>query len=221
MASVISHLTSKFIPFLLLVLTIKLENSGAFTPPSSTLSRQAFTISRLSSFLEQSSQSENSSPAMGKIEQRLAELGIEIPSSAASPKGNYVPAVRYGNILHLCGHIPQRVADKSLITGKLGVDLSVEQGYESARTCAINILGTLQAELGTLDKVEKIIKVVGFVNCSNDFDKQANVINGASDLFGEVFGKEVGQHARSAVGSNALPLGIATEVECIVAVKED
>eukprot|EP00957_Ditylum_brightwellii_P034354 2606548-Ditylum_brightwellii.AAC.1 len=141
---------------------------------------------------------------MGKIEQRLAELGIEIPSSAASPKGNYVPAVRYGNILHLCGHIPQRVADKSLITGKLGVDLSVEQGYESARTCAINILGTLQAELGTLDKVEKIIKV-------------ANVINGASDLFGEVFGKEVGQHARSAVGSNALPLGIATEVECIVA----
>eukprot|EP00565_Helicotheca_tamesis_P000675 CAMPEP_0185731120 /NCGR_PEP_ID=MMETSP1171-20130828/11933_1 /TAXON_ID=374046 /ORGANISM="Helicotheca tamensis, Strain CCMP826" /LENGTH=158 /DNA_ID=CAMNT_0028400315 /DNA_START=210 /DNA_END=686 /DNA_ORIENTATION=+ len=158
---------------------------------------------------------------MGKVEQRLAELGIEIPSSAAAPKGNYVPAVRYGNTLHLCGHLPQRVSDKSIIKGKLGVDLSIEEGYESARTCAINILGTLQAELGTLDKVERIIKVVGFVNCSNDFEGQASVVNGASDLFAEVFGVEVGRHARSAVGSNALPLGIATEVECIVAIKED
>ena len=121
-------------------------------------------------------------------------------------------------MLHLCGHIPQTL-DGNLIKGKLGKDISVEEGYESARACGINILGTLQKELGTLDKVKRVIKVVGFVNCTDDFTQQPAVINGASDLFGEVFG-EKGRHARSAVGSNALPLGIATEVECIVEIDE-
>lgn len=106
-----------------------------------------------------------------------------------------------------------------MIKGKVGSTLSIEEGYKSARTCAINILGTLKVNLGSLEKVKQIVKIVGFVNCTDDFTQQPAVINGASDLFVEVFGKK-GIHARSAVGSNALPLGIATEVECIVEVEE-
>lgn len=132
--------------------------------------------------------------------------------------GNYISCVKVGNTIHVCGHIPQK-ADGDLIKGKLGGNLSIEEGYASARTCAINILGTLQQELGSLEKVKKVIKMVGFVNCTDDFTQQPAVINGASDLFVEVFG-EKGVHARSAVGSNALPLGIATEVECIVLIEE-
>lgn len=121
-------------------------------------------------------------------------------------------------MLHLCGHIPQK-ENGDLIKGKVGDNLSVEEGYQSARTCAINILGTLSKELGSLDKVKQVVKLVGFVNCTDDFMQQPAVINGASDLFVEVFGT-IGVHARSAVGTNALPLGIATEVECIVLVEE-
>ena len=116
--------------------------------------------------------------------------------------------------MHLCGHIPQ-TAEGELIKGTLGENLSIEEGYKSAKTCAINILGTLKKELGSLDKVKQVVKIVGFVNCTDDFTQQPAVINGASDLFVEAFG-EKGYHARSAVGTNALPLGIATEVECIV-----
>lgn len=102
-----------------------------------------------------------------------------------------------------------------LLKGKLGSTYTVEQGYESAKACAINILATLKSELGTLDRVKQVVKVVGFVACTDDFEQQPAVINGASDFFVEVFG-EKGRHARSAVGTNSLPLGIATEVECIV-----
>jgi enamine deaminase RidA (YjgF/YER057c/UK114 family) len=130
--------------------------------------------------------------------------------------GNYVSSVRVGNILHLSGHIP--VTSDGLIKGKLGSTLTVQEGYQSARTCAINILATLQNELGTLDRVKRVVKIVGFVACTDDFDQQPSVINGASDFLVEVFG-EKGHHARSAVGTNALPLGIATEVECIVEVE--
>lgn len=125
--------------------------------------------------------------------------------------------MRVGNILHLAGHIPAR-ENGELIKGKLGSTLTVEEGYQSAKCCAINILSTLKGELGTLDNVKRIVKVVGFVACTDDFEMQPAVINGASDFFGEVFG-EKGRHARSAVGTNALPLGIATEVECIVEVE--
>jgi enamine deaminase RidA (YjgF/YER057c/UK114 family) len=131
-------------------------------------------------------------------------------------KGNYVSFVRIGNTLHLSGHIP--ATSKGLIKGKLGADLSVDEGYNSAKTCAINILATLKEELGTLDNVKQIVKIVGFVACTDDFTQQPSVINGASDFFVEVFG-EKGNHARSAVGTNALPLGIPTEVECIVEVE--
>ncbi len=134
-------------------------------------------------------------------------------------KGNYTSCVRVGNMLHLCGHIPQK-ENGDLIKGKVGDNLSVEEGYQSARTCSINILGTLSKELDSLDKVKQVVKLVGFVNCTDDFTQQSSVINGASDLFVEVFGTSIGLHARSAVGTNALPLGIATEVECIVLVDE-
>lgn len=117
---------------------------------------------------------------------------------------------------YLSGHIP--ATSKGLIKGKLGADLSVDEGYNSAKTCAINILATLKEELGTLDNVKQIVKIVGFVACTDDFTQQPSVINGASDFFVEVFG-EKGNHARSAVGTNALPLGIPTEVECIVEVE--
>eukprot|EP00549_Striatella_unipunctata_P021201 CAMPEP_0118677068 /NCGR_PEP_ID=MMETSP0800-20121206/2411_1 /TAXON_ID=210618 ORGANISM="Striatella unipunctata, Strain CCMP2910" /NCGR_SAMPLE_ID=MMETSP0800 /ASSEMBLY_ACC=CAM_ASM_000638 /LENGTH=156 /DNA_ID=CAMNT_0006572679 /DNA_START=16 /DNA_END=486 /DNA_ORIENTATION=+ len=149
----------------------------------------------------------------GTAEAKLKELGIEIPIPP-EPKGNYIPVVGIGNVLHLCGHVPQS-ADGKLTKGKLGVNMTVEEGYQSARLCAINIIATLKRELGELDRIKRIVKVVGFVNCSDEFGDQPKVINGASDLFAEVFG-EAGRHARSAVGSNALPLGIATEVECVV-----
>eukprot|EP01083_Nonionella_stella_P212248 766719_1 len=150
---------------------------------------------------------------MGKIENKLTSMGVVLPP-ATSPAGNYVNAVRTGNLLHLSGHIP-KTSDGGLIKGKLGSTLTVEEGYTSAKTCAINILATLKSELGTLDNVKQIVKIVGFVACTDDFDQQPSVINGASDFFVEVF-EEKGSHARSAVGTNALPLGIATEVECIV-----
>lgn len=153
---------------------------------------------------------------MGKIEEKLNLMKVEIPPPTA-PKGNYCLYVKQGNVLHICGHIPS--TSNGLIKGKVGKDLNVEQGYESAKTCAINILGTIQSAIGTLDKVVRIVKIVGFVNCTDDFEQQPAVINGASDFFVEVFG-EKGKHARSAVGTNALPLGIATEVECIVEVEE-
>lgn len=152
---------------------------------------------------------------MGAIEEKLESMGITIPD-ATTPKGNYVSCVRMGNILHLSGHIP--ATPNGLIKGKLGSTLTVEEGYQSAKTCAIHILATLQKELGTLDRVKQIVKIVGFVACTDDFDQQPSVINGASDFFVEVFG-EKGRHARSAVGTNALPLGIATEVECIVEIE--
>jgi enamine deaminase RidA (YjgF/YER057c/UK114 family) len=150
------------------------------------------------------------------IDETLASLGIILPPPSV-PKGNYVSSVRTGSLLHVCGHLPKTI-DESLIQGKVGKDLTLEQGYESARICAINILSTLQLELGSLDRVIRIVKVVGFVNCTDDFTQHPAVINGASDLFGQVFG-EKGRHARSAVGSCSLPLNVATEVECIVEFK--
>jgi enamine deaminase RidA (YjgF/YER057c/UK114 family) len=156
--------------------------------------------------------------SMSHIDRKLKELGITIRDPPA-PKGNYVSCVRTGNLLHLCGHIPQK-DDGTLICGRLGQDLTVEQGYESARVCAMNILNTLHKELdGDLSRVARIVKLVGFVNSASDFHQQPAVINGASDLFGEVFGS-AGLHARSAVGSNVLPLGIATEVEAIVEIRD-
>ena len=153
------------------------------------------------------------------VSDKLNELGITIRAPTA-PKGNYCLCVRTGNLLHLCGHIPQR-ADGSLITGRLGEGMTVEEGYASARCCAENILNTLHQNIGgDWTRVVRVVKLVGFVNSAHDFVQQPAVMNGASDLFVQVFGEEIGLHARSAVGTNTLPLGVATEVEAIVEIKD-
>ena len=151
-----------------------------------------------------------------QIETKLKEMGVELPQ-AATPAANYVPAVRTGNLVFLSGHGPIR-EDSSLITGKVGSDLTTEQGYAAARRIAILLLGSLKAEIGDLDKVKRVVKLLGLVNCTPDFAEQPKVINGASDFFVEVFGDK-GKHARSAVGSNALPFNIAVEIEMIVEVE--
>jgi enamine deaminase RidA (YjgF/YER057c/UK114 family) len=152
-----------------------------------------------------------------QIEAKLKEMGIELPP-AVKPVANYVPAVRTANLVFLSGHGPLK-ADSSLITGKVGSDLTTEQGYEAARRIAIGLLGSLKAAIGDLDKVKQVVKLLGLVNCRPDFADQPKVINGASDLLVELFGDK-GKHARSAVGTNALPLNIAVEIEMIVEVED-
>ena len=150
-------------------------------------------------------------------EQKLKDQKIELFKPAA-PIANYVKAVRVGNMIYLAGHGPTK-ADGTNITGKVGKDLTVEQGYMAARQTAIAILSTLKAEIGDLNKVKRVVKVLGMVNCTDDFKDHPQVINGFSDLIVSVFG-EKGLHARSAVGMNSLPLNIAVEVEMIVEITE-
>lgn len=149
-------------------------------------------------------------------EERLKEKGIVL-TAPSSPVANYVNVVRVGNLLFLSGKGPGK-PDGSYVIGKVGKDLTIEQGYEAARLAAISHLSVLKAELGDLNKVKRIVKVLGMVNCTDDFKDQPKVINGYSDLMVEIFG-EKGKHARSAVGMNSLPLGIAVEVEVIVEVE--
>ncbi len=150
-------------------------------------------------------------------EAKLKELGLEL-KTPPSPVANYVNAVRTGNLLFLAGKGPTR-ADGSLLTGKVGGGLTVEEGYEAARLVAIAQLSVLKAELGDLKKVKRIVKVLGMVNCTPEFTQQPEVVNGFSDLMVEVFG-ERGKHARSAVGMGSLPRDIAVEVEVIVEVED-
>jgi len=131
---------------------------------------------------------------------------------------NYVNAVRAGNLLYLAGKGPLK-ADNTYVTGKVGKDLTIEQGYEAARITAINHLAVLKKELGSINKVKRIVKVLGMVNCTEDFKDQPKVINGYSDLMVEIFGDN-GKHARSAVGMNALPFNMAVEIEVIVEIEE-
>jgi enamine deaminase RidA (YjgF/YER057c/UK114 family) len=149
-------------------------------------------------------------------ETKLKEKGIVL-TTPTPPVATYVNAVRVGNLLFLSGKGPTK-PDGTNITGKIGKDLTIEQGYEAARLTAINHLAVLKAELGSLNKVKRIVKVLGMVNCTDDFKDQPKVINGYSDLMVEIFGDK-GKHARSAVGMNALPVGIAVEVEVIVEVE--
>jgi enamine deaminase RidA (YjgF/YER057c/UK114 family) len=149
-------------------------------------------------------------------EARLKELGITLPTPSA-PVANYVNAVRVGNLLFLAGKGPSK-PEGGYVTGKVGVDLTIEQGYEAARLTGIAQLAVLKAELGDLKKVKRIVKVLGMVNCAPDFANQPEVINGYSDLMVQVFGDR-GKHARSAVGMIALPRHIAVEVEMIVEVE--
>ena len=151
-----------------------------------------------------------------QIEHKLKDMGIELPP-AVKPVANYLQAVRSGNLVFLSGHGPFNEAGE-LITGKVGADLTAEQGKQAARRIAIGLLGSLKAVVGDLDKVKRVVKLLGLVNCTPDFTDQPQVINGASDLLVEVFGDK-GRHARSAVGTNALPMGIAAEIEMIVEVE--
>jgi len=148
---------------------------------------------------------------------KLKELNIELPP-LGKPIANYVKAVRSGNLLFLAGHGPQN-ADGSWTTGKLGKDLSIEQGYEASRLTAIALLATIKSELGTLNKVKRIIKVNGMVNCTPEFTDQPKVINGCSDLLVAVFG-ENGKHARAAVGMNSLPMNTSVEIDMVIEISE-
>lgn len=150
-------------------------------------------------------------------DKKLKELGVEL-FVPGKPIANYVKAVRTGNLLFLAGHGPTK-ADGTNMQGKLGKDMTLEQGYMAARQTAISLLSTLKAELGDLNKVKRIVKVTGWVNCEPDFGDQPKVINGCSDLLVSVFGTK-GMHARAALGANALPLGMPVEVEIIVELEE-
>jgi enamine deaminase RidA (YjgF/YER057c/UK114 family) len=149
-------------------------------------------------------------------EQKLKEMGISLPESP-KPLANYVRAVQTGNLLFVSGHGPYQDG-KTIILGKLGKELTVEEGYKTARNVALNCLASIKASLGSLDRVKRVVKLLGMVNCTEDFKDQPKVINGASDLLVEVFG-EAGRHARSAVGMQALPNQIPVEIEMILEVE--
>jgi enamine deaminase RidA (YjgF/YER057c/UK114 family) len=149
----------------------------------------------------------------GQIDARLKELGITLPEPPV-PQANYVGNVVTGNLIFTAGQIPLR-AGKVEFVGKLGKDMSIEQGYEAAKLCAINVLAQVKVALGgDLERVVRCVKLVGFVNSTPEFGDQPKVINGASDLIVAVLGDK-GKHARSAVGMANLPFGVATEVEGI------
>ena len=150
-------------------------------------------------------------------ETRIKDLGISLPQPA-KPVGNYIPGVRVGNLLYLSGHGPVRVDGQPTARGKVGRDLSTEEAYKIAREVGINLLGSARVILGSLDKVKRIVKVLGMVNSADGFGEQPKVINGFSDLMVEVFG-ENGRHARSAVGMAELPMGIPVEIEMILEVE--
>ena len=150
------------------------------------------------------------------IDQRLAELGITLPQAAA-PVAAYVPTVEVGGLLHVSGQI-SFAEDGSLIKGRLGDGVDLDAGMAAARRCGIMLLAQIKAALGSLDRVERIVKLGVFVNSTADFTDHPKVANGASELMVEVFG-EAGKHARAAVGVAALPLGVAVEVDAVVAIK--
>ena len=152
---------------------------------------------------------------MTVVEAKLAELGHELPPPP-DPAGNYLPITRSGNVMWLAG-VGSRLATGERIVGKLGADLTVEQGYEAARWVALNLLARMKAELGDLDRVTRILKVVGMVNSAPSFTEQAKVVDGASDLFIALYG-ERGWHARSAPGMAALPGNIAVICDCVIEV---
>lgn len=149
------------------------------------------------------------------VMERLTELGLNLPPVAA-PAGAYVPAVQTGSLVFTAGQVPF-VAGQVQFPGKLGETVSVAEGQEAARICVLNALAALQAELGSLDRIRRIVKVVGFVASAPGFTQQPLVMNGASELLGDIFGP-AGKHARSAVGVAALPLDSPVEVELVVEV---
>lgn len=151
------------------------------------------------------------------VEEKLAQMGLTLPPPGP-PAGNYIGAVRVDNLLFVSGHGP-RGADGKYITGKVGRDLTTEQAYEAAKIVMLNCLTSAKRELGDLNRIKRIVKLLGMVNCTEDFTEHPKVINGASDLLVELYG-EHGRHARSAVGMQQLPMNIPVEVEMIVEVSD-
>jgi len=151
------------------------------------------------------------------VEQRVKELGLELPP-APKPIGNYVGGVLVGDLLFMSGVGP-RLANGGVIAGKLGADTTTEQGYAAARVVGLNMLANIRAVLGSLDRVERVVKTLGMVNCTPEFGEMPRVINGFSDLFVELLGEDRGRGARSAVGMAALPNRIAVEVEMVLQVR--
>ncbi len=151
-------------------------------------------------------------------ETRVQELHLTLPP-APKPVAKYKTAVRIGNVLYVSGHGPLK-EDRSLIVGKVGKDLNGEQGKAAARQVGLAILSTVKATLGSLDKVKRLIKTLGLVNCTDDYKDQPQVINGFSELMADVFGEEAGVGARSAIGTNSLPGNISVEIECIFEVAD-
>jgi enamine deaminase RidA (YjgF/YER057c/UK114 family) len=152
----------------------------------------------------------------GKVEARLAELGLTLPD-APNPVANYVPTALAGNLLLISGQI-SKAADGSITTGQLGGGLTVAEGREAARLCALNILSQAQAALGSLDRIAQVVRLNGFVNAAPSFTEHPQVINGASDLMVEVLGDR-GRHSRVAVGVSSLPLGCAVEVDAVILIE--
>ena len=150
------------------------------------------------------------------IDQRLAELGITLPEPAA-PVAAYVPVVVSGGFAYVSGQVSSH--NGQTIVGRLGEDMDVEAGREAARACGLMLLAQLKSALGSLDRVERVVKLGVFVNCTPDFSDQPKVGNGASELMQQVFG-EAGRHARAAVGAPALPLGVAVEVDAVVKIRD-
>ena len=148
-----------------------------------------------------------------RLQKKLAELNLTMPA-APEPKGVYKPIAVVGTMVYLSGHLPVK-SDGTLVTGCVGRDLDIPAGYEAARWVGLGILASLKKQLGSLDKVKRLVKTFGIVQCTPEFTQHPAVVNGCSELIAEVFGSEIGISARSAIGTNALPLGASVEVEMI------
>src|SRR6516225_7989281 len=147
-----------------------------------------------------------------KPEVRIQELHLTLPP-APKPVAKYKTAVLAGNLLHVSGHGPYK--DGKLVSGRVGADMTLDQGKDAARLVGLNILATVRETLGSLDKVKRLVKTLGMVNCPPDYREQPQVINGFSELMADVFGEDAGVGARSAVGMGSLPMNIPVEIECI------
>ena len=155
----------------------------------------------------------DSRSAAPDFEKRLAEMGHTLPEGSR-PVGIYKPVVISGNMAYLSGHIP-RTKDGQIMRGKLGAGVTIEQGQQAAQRCAIAMLASLKAELGTLNRVKRLVKTTGMVNCDPKFTDQPKVVNGCSQLFKDLFGEESGVGARAAVGMSSLPAGAVCEIEAV------
>lgn len=154
---------------------------------------------------------------MSDVELKLKSMGLEMPP-APKPVGLYKPMLIVGNLAYVSGHGPLR-SDKTLITGRLGADMSIEEGQAAARQTGLAMLATLKAGLGSLDRVSRVVKLLGLVRCTDDFEQSPAVINGCSQLFVDLWGDDHGIGVRSALGTNALPGSIAVEIEAIFEIR--